>query len=313
MSYRENTYGQYQWDVYWFDLNLQGDIVAVYNKTGVKLVSYSYDPWGKCTATYSNGGASTSAVKNNLRYRGYYLDSDLGLYYLQSRYYDPNTYRFINADCYLSTGQGILGYNMYAYCGNNPVNCVDYGGNSPWLIVAAFLLFTPAGGQISQAVTSSACYVGFAITAIFDEEVREDMNTIGWNPFNSDVDVVAESKHVSFYKGMPIFRTDGNSASVGIIMLSRDDIKGDNGFVWKPQDILKHEYGHSIQQMTMGPIPYLVNIGIPSIFIDNSDDAPWEISADVYGGVNRQYSVDAINKGLNYMSWWRVITPFWWW
>ena len=129
MSYRENTYGQYQWDVYWFDLNLQGDIVAVYNKTGVKLVSYSYDPWGKCTVNYSNGGASTSATKNNLRYRGYYLDSDLGLYYLQSRYYDPNTYRFINADGYLSTGQGILGYNMYAYCNNNPVNYVDYYGN----------------------------------------------------------------------------------------------------------------------------------------------------------------------------------------
>ena len=129
MSYRENTYGQYQWDVYWFDLNLQGDIVAVYNKSCVKLVSYSYDPWGKCTATYSNGGASTSATKNNLRYRGYYLDSDLGLYYLQSRYYDPNTYRFINADGYLSTGQGILGHNMYAYCNNNPVNYVDYYGN----------------------------------------------------------------------------------------------------------------------------------------------------------------------------------------
>ena len=128
MSYRENTYGQYQWDVYWFDLNLQGDIVAVYNKTGVKLVSYSYDPWGKCTVNYSNGGASTSATKNNLRYRGYYLDSDLGLYYLQSRYYDPNTYRFINADCYLSTGQGILGYNMYAYCRNNPVNRTDKSG-----------------------------------------------------------------------------------------------------------------------------------------------------------------------------------------
>ena len=141
MSYRENSYGQYQWDVYWFDLNLQGDIVAVYNKTGVKLVSYSYDPWGKCTATHSNGGASTSAVKNNLRYRGYYLDSDLGLYYLQSRYYDPNTYRFINADGYLSTGQGILGYNMYAYCGNNPINRTDLGGES-WTVIIIILVAT---------------------------------------------------------------------------------------------------------------------------------------------------------------------------
>ena len=62
MSYRENTYGQYQWDVYWFDLNLQGDIVAVYSKTGTKLASYSYAPWGKCTVSHSNSGASTSAT-----------------------------------------------------------------------------------------------------------------------------------------------------------------------------------------------------------------------------------------------------------
>ena len=64
MSYRENTYRQYQWDVYWFDLNLQGDIVAVYSKTGTKLASYSYDPWGKCTVSHSNSGASTSATIN---------------------------------------------------------------------------------------------------------------------------------------------------------------------------------------------------------------------------------------------------------
>ena len=135
MSYRENSYGQYQWDVYWFDLNLQGDIVAVYNKTGVKLVSYSYDPWGKCTVTYSNGGASTSAVKNNLRYRGYYLDSDLGLYYLQSRYYDPNTYRFISPDSVMSGVNGSLhGFNLYVYCFNNPINMTDAQGNWPkWI------------------------------------------------------------------------------------------------------------------------------------------------------------------------------------
>ena len=132
MSYRENSYGQYQWDVYWFDLNLQGDIVAVYNKTGVKLVSYSYDPWGKCTVSYSNGGANTSATKNNLRYRGYYLDSDLGLYYLQSRYYDPNTYRFISPDSVMSGVTGSLnGFNLYVYCFNNPINMTDAQGNWP--------------------------------------------------------------------------------------------------------------------------------------------------------------------------------------
>ena len=62
------------------------------------------------------------------RYRGYYYDSETRLYYLQSRYYDPEVCRFINADSYTSTGQGFTGYNMFAYCGNNPVNYVDPTG-----------------------------------------------------------------------------------------------------------------------------------------------------------------------------------------
>ena len=50
------------------------------------------------------------------------------MYYLQSRYYDPEIGRFINADAFASTGQGILGNNMFAYCGNNPVNGYDPTG-----------------------------------------------------------------------------------------------------------------------------------------------------------------------------------------
>ena len=104
------------------------NIISVYNKYGVKLVSYEYNAWGLSFAYYHNNGANTSVVKNPYTYRGYYYDSDLGLYYLQSRYYDPNTCRFISADCYLSTGQGLLGYNMFAYCNNNPVMGYDPTG-----------------------------------------------------------------------------------------------------------------------------------------------------------------------------------------
>ena len=61
---------------------------------------------------------------------------ETGFYYLQSRYYDPALGRFLNADSYASTGQGFLGYNMFAYCGNNPVLYGDWGGtriyNGPW-------------------------------------------------------------------------------------------------------------------------------------------------------------------------------------
>lgn len=67
---------------------------------------------------------------NPIRYRGYYYDAETGWYYLGNRYYDPEVGRFISADGYITTGQGVLSYNMYAYCLNNPVNRVDYMGNS---------------------------------------------------------------------------------------------------------------------------------------------------------------------------------------
>ena len=65
------------------------------------------------------------AAVNPLQYHGYYHDSETGFYYLQSRYYDPEICRFINADSYASTGQSYLGYNTFAYCGNDPVNRTD--------------------------------------------------------------------------------------------------------------------------------------------------------------------------------------------
>ena len=133
-QYRNSTYAEKTFDTYWYEKDMFGNIVGVYNKNGVKLVSYEYNAWGICYEQYYNGGANTSVVKNPYTYRGYYYDSDLGLYYLESRYYDPNTCRFINADGYVSTGQGLLGYNMFAYCGNNPVMRVDPNGEG-WILV----------------------------------------------------------------------------------------------------------------------------------------------------------------------------------
>ena len=109
--------------------NSQGDVIAIYNWNGNQLVaSYSYDAWGNCTITQDTTGIGAI---NPIRYRGYYFDSEIGMYYLQSRYYDPNTGRFINADGYITTGQGVLSYNMFAYCMNNPVMYIDPSGEGP--------------------------------------------------------------------------------------------------------------------------------------------------------------------------------------
>ena len=131
MMYRNSTYPSDTFDTFWFEKNLQGDIVAVYDEDGTKLISYTYDAWGNFATTYHNDcTASNHANLNPFRYRGYYYDTETGLYYLQSRYYNPKIGRFISADSYASTGQGILGNNMYAYCLNNPVRYSDPTGES---------------------------------------------------------------------------------------------------------------------------------------------------------------------------------------
>ena len=126
--YRSASYTTDQWDVYWYGKNLQGDITEIYSNAGVKLLAYNYSAWGNPTIIEYNGGKSTTAVNNHLTYRGYYYDTDLGLYYLISRYYDAITGRFISADGLVSTGQGFTGYNMFAYCGNNPISRIDFTG-----------------------------------------------------------------------------------------------------------------------------------------------------------------------------------------
>ena len=111
--------------VYYYITNLQGDVISLETMDGMLGAHYYYDAWGKILAC---DGAL--AELNPLRYRSYVYDQETGFYYLQSRYYDPAVARFLNADSYISTGDGVQGNNMFAYCNNNPTNMVDGGGTS---------------------------------------------------------------------------------------------------------------------------------------------------------------------------------------
>ena len=124
----------YNGQKYWYVYNKQGDVIALYSESSNSIcVEYTYDAWGN-VISITGTGASTIGQTNPIRYRGYYYDAETGFYHLGSRYYDPVTHRFINADGYVSTGQGVNGTNMFAYCMNNPVNMSDPTGNWPqWI------------------------------------------------------------------------------------------------------------------------------------------------------------------------------------
>ena len=103
---------------------------------GVQLFN-TYGPWGEAWGM-SGTLASTLGAINPLRYRGYVYDTETGLYYLNTRYYSPVWGRFINADVIMGANSDAGTYNLFAYCGNNPVIRCDKGGmlwNSLALII----------------------------------------------------------------------------------------------------------------------------------------------------------------------------------
>ncbi|HBL84814.1 MAG: hypothetical protein A2Y17_01510 [Clostridiales bacterium GWF2_38_85] len=113
---------------YYYGKNIQGDVKYIYDTNGTVVVEYCYDAWGNIISV-TGSLASTIGVINPFRYRSYYYDSETGFYYLNSRYYDPQVGRFINADGLLGANQDLAGYNLFAYCSNNPVLCFLRGIN----------------------------------------------------------------------------------------------------------------------------------------------------------------------------------------
>ncbi|WP_026506600.1 polymorphic toxin-type HINT domain-containing protein [Butyrivibrio sp. MC2013] len=123
---------------YFYTRNGQGDIIGIYRCSDSKLVgNYEYDLWGNIVSITPNSKVTDTdniLNRNPLRYRSYYYDSETGFYYLNARYYDPETHRFISADSQIAgVSDDVTGYNLYAYCDNDPVNKIDATGCWPTL------------------------------------------------------------------------------------------------------------------------------------------------------------------------------------
>ena len=144
---------------YYYVLNLQGDVVKLVDGGGTSVASYAYDAWGKILSS-----SGSKAEINPLRYRGYYYDTETGFYYLQSRYYDPVTHRFINADApeYSELAADSLDdTNLFAYCSNNPVMRTDENGELwGWIKKAAAVVAVTAAVVTATVVTCVTCGAG---------------------------------------------------------------------------------------------------------------------------------------------------------
>ena len=162
---------EYHSDYFIAEPSFDGGIVGI----KVNVARYTYDVYG-APIDITDGDGNTISPNNHthianlnpFRYRGYTYDQETGFYYLTTRYYDPYVGRFLNADGLVSTGVGLDGYNMFAYCNNNPVLFSDSKGECPFVaIVYLSIMVIGIVSQVCEIIDSNKKYT--APTSISDE------------------------------------------------------------------------------------------------------------------------------------------------
>ena len=116
----------YNSNTYYYHKNIFGDIIGILDSNYNEVVTYTYNSWGLLTNKTDTTTINLSTI-NPFRYRSYYYDEETNLYYLNSRYYNPEWGRFVNGDKVI-TGQNIDSANIFVYCGNNSINAKDLNG-----------------------------------------------------------------------------------------------------------------------------------------------------------------------------------------
>lgn len=246
--------------IYYYLTNLQGDVVAITNESGAVVASYQYDAWGNILYQ-SQLSESSIASLNPLRYRGYVYDNETQLYYLQSRYYDPEVGRFLNADALVSTGQGILGNNMFAYCNNNPVSNVDPTGHALMQMSfdpdGASGLLTPGPWGGGSGGSSGMAYWA----NISPEAAKELANDVG--------EAICTAAEACWDVYMRSYNLQQNAqlqqAQMNINMFdSPEDIWKSVGIISATVDCAKA--GYAVAVIITSPVPITVKAGALAVF-----------------------------------------------
>ena len=231
---------------YFYVKNLQGDILKVITSTGTEAATYTYDAWGKLLTSTGD-----LADINPLRYRGYFYDTETSLYYLKSRYYDPEVGRFINPDAFATTDvDGVLSANMFAYCENNPIRNSDTAGT-----IGADTLIRAATGAVTSLISGLAA----------GDRGVELLVDVGVGALASALNTPLASAAVAAYDAYKCYRDGVSIEGCVIVFVSEfaaSFVSGgsfDEGFFGKG---LNHELGAAAFDLSVG---FAVNFGASEI------------------------------------------------
>ena len=154
-------------------------MIALIDSNDKKRVEYKYDAWGRMLSK-TGTMASTLGTLNPFRYRGYVYNEETGLYYLRSRYYNPEWARFLNADSSdtldISTSP-LVSTNVYAYCSNNPVGRSDEEGGF-WFQVFVGLAVQYVSDVVGNIIDGKTGLDIFAPTSSFGEYVAAGITAV---------------------------------------------------------------------------------------------------------------------------------------
>ena len=309
----ETEQDPYADDYFFYRYDIRGSVTNIVDGAGSVVKSYDYDEFGVTTST-------GDAFFNEVTFTGSVADAS-GLLYMNARYYNPTTARFLSQDTYTGSASVPWTQHLYAYCNNNPVNMVDPTGHRSIYRPLRILRVdrddgsvTPSSPDPTPAPPTPTPIPGPQpgpspeITAEthrnmgnssgngvidrllqFVKSITQGLSRLNKYVRNTDEKVVLDAKNVAFYKGKLVIRHSikgqTSCAIGGIIFLNRNLDPDD------PESIetVKHEYGHTVQESILGFAKYVKYIAIPSLRsrdIPYRDyySLPWERTADLFGG-----------------------------
>ncbi|MBO5967049.1 MAG: RHS repeat-associated core domain-containing protein, partial [Clostridia bacterium] len=251
---------------YYYVKNLQGDVYEIYQDDGGTLscvAKYEYDAWGNILAITDGNGTDVSndpyhiANVNPIRYRSYYYDRETNLYYLESRYYDPETGRFLNADNlgYMEL-ETLTGLNLYAYCINNPVMKTDPTGMWTFSInIGVSFFFFGRGFSASVSVTFTRESVALQTSVCSPETNSKTSNDqIGINAGLTVGVQYTELDTVQELEKTPIIASGGD-VMLGVDILNDYDTAEYVGWQWNASSLSLDTHKTISETKTVVEIP----------------------------------------------------------